>query len=217
MKTPKKMPVIGMSNENVLNISDAEKYLAERIMQSKFVDDGLELDGEILTKAQEYGIDGSIRERVDRLSVAVIRNLQDVEGFYQGFTSEALDRINKEFLIASIDAAYSQNTNAPHVMAQALGASEHKNGDIFTSAELLEAAPYVVDDYEGFAHFAMTRETYSFDHDELSATPINVEWGDREDLNETFKGSLRFEAQINGRELSEAINDLASDDLNLER
>lgn len=215
MQPNKNMPEMGNSKENVLSVADAKIFLAKRIMQSKFVDNGLELDGEILTKSQEYGITGSISHRIDEISDSVIQNLQDVDGHFQGFTVEALERINKEYLMASIDASYSQDTMAPDTMAQGLGASEHKNGDIFTSAELLETAPYIVNDYEGFAHFALNTG-YSVDLGDLPVQPIVVEWGEGQDLDKAFAGNIQYGAQAEGRELSDALNDLTPEQLSLD-
>ena len=143
---------LSTSPERALNIDESKEYFAYRLLRNKVKGDGNIIDAQVLNKAIQYDIKGTPQDQTIEMVDQAVERLQGVEGNFTHFTVEALDSINREYFDYLVDASYSQDTGAPGIVAQGIGASEHLNGEVFTTMELLETAPYIVDDYQALVN-----------------------------------------------------------------
>lgn len=152
------------SNEHALTADEAVVYLEKRMIKEQGKSDGQSLDNSILDYAKKYGINEreshASLQREEMCDEAIAR-IRGVDERFEFITAEALQCMNKEYFGYLMDASYSQDTQAPEVVSQGIEACEGVNGNVFTTAELLESAQYIVDDYDALKQYVI--DTYGQD------------------------------------------------------
>ena len=152
------------SKETTLSIDEAKQFFVDRMTYVQGREDTQHIDASMLLLASKYNLEGARQEQISELADEAVNRLIGIENNFQAFTVESLLRMNKEYFTYLVNASYSQNTMASDVVAQGIGASEMRNGNIFTTVELIETAAFIVDDYPSFAHH-------------VSSARMPVRWG----------------------------------------
>lgn len=145
--------------ETPLNVEESKQFLKNKLIMGPIRGDGQSIDAEhVLKMCKQYGLTGDPDAQIGEVADEAINRMVGVEGNFDAFTVEALDRINIEYFTYLVDASYSQTTRAPDIVAQGIGASEQLNGSTFTRAELLETGEYIVDNYGPFVDHVTSSE-----------------------------------------------------------
>lgn len=143
------------TDEYRLSPQEAKQELQKLLLYTPLGASNNSVSAVAIAKAREYDLSGSLEEQMRAISDESINRMMGVEGNFEYFTREAIHRINGDYLGKLIDASYSQNTMAPDVVAQGIGASEQLNGNVFTTNELLETGEYIANKhYEMFNYVA---------------------------------------------------------------
>lgn len=171
------------SNEHALTADEAVVYLEKRMIKEQGKSDGQSLNNSILDYAKKYGInkrESHASLQREEMSDEAIARIRGVDERFEFITAEALQCMNKEYFGYLMDASYSQDTQAPEVVSQGIEACEGNNGNVFTTAELLESAQYIVGDYEAFEQYVMDIYSQDIHVDNQNLVTVNGPAGEVE-------------------------------------